>query len=473
MIIDTVITIQEHRLQSLLADGLRQAQRSGHPVLVSTVLRAPQTDPLAFFDRGARVAGERLFWSAPGGECVLAGVGAAWMQPAHGTSRFADVSAAWRELCANTLIEDPFGALGTGPILMGGFSFDPLRPSTELWEGYPDGLLVLPRFLLTQADGTTLLTLNAVLYPDSSLAAATAAALRVYDLFDGEPLEPGLARAGQIRSAEDVPAAAEWQAIVSQVEQALRRGDLGKVVLARQYRVQGRALFNPAHVIGRLREGYSDCFLFAVARGDKCFLGASPERLVRLRHENVRATCLAGSIARGATPEQDRQLGEELLASAKDRAEHEFVVRAICDELADVCGGRVTTGPLSLMKLRNIQHLFTPIVGRVASGRSILDLVERLHPTPAMGGTPREPALEMIRRHEGMDRGWYAAPVGWIDARGEGEFAVAIRSALLHGREASLFAGCGIVAGSDPEREYAESCLKLRPILSVLGGNLS
>ena len=213
--------------------------------------------------------------------------------------------------------------------------------------------------------------------------------------------------------------------------------------------------------------------MFAVARGDECFLGASPERLVRLRHSNVRATCLAGSIARGATPEQDRQLGEDLLASDKDRAEHAFVVRAICDELVELCDGRISTGPLSLMKLRNIQHLFTPIVGRVESGRNILDLVERLHPTPAMGGTPREPALEMIRRYEGMDRGWYAAPVGWMDARGEGEFAVAIRSALLRGSAAALFAGCGIVVGSDPEREYAESCLKLRPMLSVLGANPS
>jgi isochorismate synthase EntC len=255
MIIDTVITIQEHRLQSMLAEGLRQAQRNGHPVLVSMVLRAPETDPLAYFDRGGRVAHERLYWSAPGGECVLAGVGAAWTQAAEGANRFADSSAAWRELCADALIEDPFGTLGTGPILMGGFSFDPLRPSTELWEGYPDGLLILPRFLLTQANGATLLTLNTVLHPDSSLAAATAAALRVYDLFDGEPLELGPAPAGQIRSAEDVPAAAEWQAIVRRVEQALRRGDLGKVVLARQYRVQGRALFNPAHVVGRLGEG--------------------------------------------------------------------------------------------------------------------------------------------------------------------------------------------------------------------------
>jgi menaquinone-specific isochorismate synthase len=359
--------------------------------------------------------------------------------------------------------------MATGPLLMGGFSFDPQRPSTPLWEGYPDGLLVLPRYMLTSIDDRTWLTINAVVWPDSTLATETEAALRVYDLFESEPLEASPAPAGQIRHTEDVMPAEDWKAIVGLVEQNLRRGELGKVVLARQYRVEGRDLFDPALVVDRLRSDYSDCFVFAIARGDRCFLGASPERLVRLRNQTVRATCLAGSIARGATPEHDQRLGQDLLSSPKDRAEHEFVVRAICDSLAEVCGEQVTRGELSLMKLRNVQHLFTPIVGRVDNGRCILDLAERLHPTPAMGGVPREAAMEMIRRFEGLDRGWYAAPVGWVDARGEGEFAVAIRSALLHGAAASLFAGCGIVAGSDPEREYAESCLKLRPVLSALG----
>ena len=470
MILDTAITVQEHRLRQLLAEGLQLARERGRPVLVSVVLRAPQHDPLAFFEQGARLADERLFWAAPSADYVIAGVDAAWSVARTGEQRFSAAAAAWRELCAGALLDDPFGAIATGPLLLGGFAFDPLRPATELWAGFPDGLLVLPRYMLTAADGASWLTINAVLTPESVLAAEAAKALRVYELFDYEAGDVSERPASQQRAAEDVPAADAWQAIVREVEQHLRRGELGKVVLARQYRVQGRALFNPARVLARLRAGYADCFLFAVARGDRCFLGASPERLVRLRHENVRATCLAGSIARGATPELDQQLGDELLASKKDRAEHEFVVRAIIDNLAEVCGDRLSTGPLSLMKLRNVQHLFTPIVGRVAKGRNILDLVERLHPTPAMGGTPRDAAMAMIREVEGMDRGWYAAPVGWIDARGEGEFAVAIRSALLRGSQAVLFAGCGIVAGSDPEREYAESSLKLRPILSALGG---
>jgi isochorismate synthase len=470
MIIDTAITIPEHRLHARLAAGLRQAQRTGRPVLVSTVLRAPQCDPLDFFARGATLSDERFFWSSPGAEYAIAGVGAAWTLEVAGAGRFAKVTSAWSALCEHALIDDPFGVPGAGPLLMGGFSFDPLRPATPLWDGYPDGLLVLPRYVLTAADGAAWLTLNAVIEPESTLDAQIDHMSRIYDLFDGDPLAKMLAPASRIRHVRDVMPAEQWKAIVHQVEHNLRRGELGKVVLARQVQVEGQASFDPAVVLDRLRADYGDCFVFAVARGERCFLGASPERLVRLRDGSIRATCLAGSIARGATPEEDQRLGAELMASAKDRAEHEFVVRAICEALADVCGEQLPSGEPSLMKLRNVQHLFTPIVGRVAVGCDILDLVSRLHPTPAMGGVPREPALDMIRRFEGMARGWYAAPVGWMDARGEGEFAVAIRSALLHGAEASLFAGCGIVAGSDPDREYAESCLKLRPVLAALGG---
>ena len=180
---------------------------------------------------------------------------------------------------------------------------------------------------------------------------------------------------------------------------------------------------------------------------------------------------LAGSIRRGKTPAEDARLGQTLLDSAKDRAEHAVVVRALGEALGETCDRLQVSDTPSLLKLGHIQHLCTPITGHLANGHTLLDLVERLHPTPAVGGRPREAALRLIRACEGLDRGWYAGPVGWLDAQGEGEFAVALRSALLHGNTATLFAGCGIVADSDPEREYAESRLKLKPMLTALSGH--
>ncbi|HET7034704.1 MAG TPA: chorismate-binding protein, partial [Thermomicrobiaceae bacterium] len=159
-----------------------------------------------------------------------------------------------------------------------------------------------------------------------------------------------------------------------------------------------------------------------------------------------------------------------LLASAKDRGEHAIVVRALAEGLAGICRELEMPAEPKLLSVANIHHLHTPLRARLQPGRTLLDAVERLHPTPAVGGWPRDPALRFIRAQEGLDRGWYAAPVGWLDRHGAGEFAVALRSALVEGASATLFAGCGIVADSDPDQEYAESAIKLRPMLSALAG---
>jgi isochorismate synthase EntC len=159
-----------------------------------------------------------------------------------------------------------------------------------------------------------------------------------------------------------------------------------------------------------------------------------------------------------------------LLESAKDRSEHAVVVRALREALAAVCSEVSAPDAPALLSVRNVHHLYTPVTGALANGSCLLDIVARLHPTPAVGGFPSQTALRFIREREDLDRGWYAAPVGWLDRHGEGEFAMALRSALIAGSEASLFAGCGIMADSDPEQEYAESWLKLRPVLSALGG---
>ncbi|HEY5640241.1 MAG TPA: isochorismate synthase, partial [Dehalococcoidia bacterium] len=230
----------------------------------------------------------------------------------------------------------------------------------------------------------------------------------------------------------------------------------------------------------RLVEGYPHCTVFAFARGDSCFLGATPERLVRVDRpaldgrdapSMVRADCLAGSARRGATEEEDWRLGESLRADPKELHEHAVVVQALRDGLEPLCSRLDIPEAPGLLRLPNVQHLHTPIEGVLSTERGVLELVERLHPTPAAGGLPRDAALPLIRQLESFDRGWYAGPVGWVDGRGDGEFAVAIRSALIRRQEAFLYAGCGIVAGSDPEREYSESCLKLRPMLWALNGN--
>jgi isochorismate synthase len=180
---------------------------------------------------------------------------------------------------------------------------------------------------------------------------------------------------------------------------------------------------------------------------------------------------LAGSFGRGSTDADDAALGNRLLSDPKERSEHAFVVEALRAGLAEVSTRVIADAEPRLRKLANLQHLLTPVHGQLAPGRTILDVVDRLHPTPAVGGSPREPALELIREREDLDRGWYAGPIGWLNRAGEGEFVVGLRSALLRSSEATLFAGCGIVAESDPAAELAESNWKLRPMLAALGAD--
>ncbi|MBX4144911.1 isochorismate synthase, partial [Ralstonia pickettii] len=200
---------------------------------------------------------------------------------------------------------------------------------------------------------------------------------------------------------------------------------------------------------------------FAVRREGACFVGATPERLARVAAGKVRTHALAGTTRRGATPDDDRALGAALMASAKERLEHALVVDAIRAALTPLSRALDVPAEPSLHRLPRLQHLSTPIRATLNADATLLQVIAALHPTPAVAGHPRDAALDHIRAHEGFDRGWYAAPVGWIDAHGNGDFIVALRSALVDGGACRLFAGCGIVADSEPVNEYQETELKL------------
>ena len=463
-------TLSDILLRGAAAEAQERACRFGRPVLASVTVQLPYRDALDFFQRGAALAGDRFFWARPDESFAMAGVGSAWTLVLHGSGRFEHARAAWRTLCQEAVLHAGESPRGTGPAVLGGFSFDPLCPRTPLWDGFPDGLLLLPRYLLTTAGQTSWLTVNTVVTPDALPNPVPEGWPDevVTLLLDSAPdgAEPAPVR--ETPDLEDALPPEEWKRTVASVVQEIRAGRVQKVVLARQAYLHRREPFDPAHALAQLRRRYPGCFVFAVARGTRCFLGASPERLIRLERGAVQVTCLAGSIARGATPEEDARLGAALLASEKDRAEHAFVVQALCSRLAEAGVELEPPGVPRLLKVHHVQHLFTPLRGRARGSQSVLDLVARLQPTPAVGGVPRHVALELIRERERLDRGWYAGPLGWMDRHGDGEFAVAIRSALLDGAAATLFAGCGIVAGSDPEQEYAEASLKLRPMLAAL-----
>ena len=477
------------RLAALLAAGGVRARAERREVLVSLTRRSPAVDPLVVLEYLVReaaaddrlaehAAAGRMYWTRADDGFALAGFGAVATFTPTGPDRFSAVDRAWATLLGGALTDDASGgASAFGPLLMGGFAFDPEGPRTETWRGFPIAHLIVPRLQIVRAEGDCWVTISAIVGSDGEpdVPAGELATLCRGVLAASAPRSEAAAtidqRAPGLVFSFPVSASA-WQGVVESGLAAISAGELQKVVFARELRAKAPRDVNVFATLRHLRAVHRECFVFGYWRDERAFGGASPERLVRLVGRQVRASSLAGSAKRGATPEEDAALAASLMGSAKDWAEHAAVRDALRDGLAEVCDDVTGADVPSLLTLRHLHHLHTPIDATLRRGRSLLDVVARLHPTPAVGGTPRDGALRFIRDHERLDRGWYAAPIGWVGRRG-GEFAVGLRSAVISGSTASLYAGCGIVADSVPELELAESQLKLRSMQAALAAALT
>jgi salicylate biosynthesis isochorismate synthase/menaquinone-specific isochorismate synthase len=330
--------------------------------------------------------------------------------------------------------------------------------------------MTLPELSIHREGPDAHLTLNAIsrpgVEPDRILPRLAARLAQVADA--RLPLiDPQRIGRTEVRS---VRAPGEFEAAVGSAVARIRAGDLEKVVLAREVVLEAPVAYDAAAVFGALRELFPACFCFCCGTPEAAFLGASPELLIRRSGASASTVALAGSARRSSDPAVDDHLGQRLLQSAKDRGEHGIVVRRIVRALRPHAVWVEEAPEPGLVKVANIQHLATPIHAQLAEPRSAIELAGLLHPTPAVGGEPWPQAGELIDELEGMDRGWYSGPVGWMDATEDGEFCVGLRSALLRDRKAHLFAGNGMVADSDPAEELAETELKLEALLPLLSG---
>jgi isochorismate synthase len=454
-------------------------------VLVSFTERAPAFDPLIVLETVARdssfnglgddVGAGMMYWTHPSDDFTLAGIGAVATLTATGTDRFAAIDRAWRALLDGAVIDGAAG-VGAGPVLMGGFAFEPGGPVSKAWRDFPSAHMIVPRIQLTGSGGNCSTTISLIVGADGEPDADIETLIELRQtILESQP------PSSQTGASSDDPADApvfrdslppsEWREMVARAVDDIRAGGLEKVVLARAVECSAQRDMDVFELLQLLRGAHRSSFVFGYWRGESAFVGASPERLVRLDGRDVRASSLAGTARRGATPEEDEVLAEELMSSAKDQAEHATVRESLRGKLAEVCDEVIAADTPALLTLPHVHHLHTGVTGKLRGGNSLLDLVGRLHPTPAVGGTPRDKALEFIHAHERLDRGWYAAPIGWV-GREHGEFAVALRSGVITGSEATLFAGCGIVADSHPERELEESILKLQPMQTAIAAAL-
>ena len=454
------------RLESLLE------QAGDRRRVVSVTTEVEDIDPAAVVF-ASRLASDRWFaWEQPDRDrFAVAALGVVHEAVSRGPRRFeelaADCAAVLRDAVATGDADLPAGA---GPLWTGGLSFAPHGGAAPPWSSFPPALLVLPELSLVREGDRTWLTVNAWAGGGRDPQVELDRVARRLSSLRDEPLpmlDPAPSGQSEIRSV--APPSAFEHAVAAAVER-IRAGALEKVVLAREVTVTAPAAHDSAATFGALREVFSSCFCFCVGSPAGAYLGASPELLVRRRGASVATVALAGSTRRSADPAVDDHLGEQLLRSAKNREEHRIVAERIARTLAPRSVWVEAEPEPGLVKVANIQHLGTPVHAQLADPLSAIELAGLLHPTPAVGGEPREKALALIDELEGLDRGWYAGPVGWMDAAEDGEFCVALRSALLRDRTAHLIAGGGIVADSDPAAELAETELKLEALLPLLAG---
>lgn len=439
--------------------------------LVSVTREADVADPCAIAF-ASRLAGDRWFcWEQPETGFALAALGSAHEIISRGERRFAEVVRDCAGLVRDRLADEPNDLpAGTGPVWVGGFAFDPEGGSAPQWSSFPPALMVMPQVAITRTAERSYVTAAAVVAGGADSSAVRAALGRRLASLTDAPLplaDPHPTGAVGIRS---VTPPERHEAAVGAAVERIDSGGLEKVVLAREVAVEAPAAHDAAATFGALRELFPSCFCFCVGTPEGAFLGASPELLARRRGATVATVALAGSTRRSSDPAVDDHLGEQLRRSPKERAEHEIVARRIARALASRAVWVESAPEPSLVRVVNIQHLATPIHAQLADPVPVLELAGLLHPTPAVGGEPCRAALATIAELEDMDRGWYAGPVGWMDAAEDGELCVALRSALLRDRTAHLYAGGGIVAGSDPAAELAETEIKLEALLPLLAG---
>ena len=449
MLHNTHLRLSPQALETRLADLLRRHGGGRGKGLLSITVALPERA----FDSLPFGLGEHHYWANPAEGLSLFGVGRAAQIETQGEGRFRAMDAAFAEY---RRLWEAVDADGTGmqPAALAGFAFDQNQRGALL----PNARLTVPALLLQRRSGTCAATFSCD--RESSVENVLAAWMAGWHSLEAARWV-GHIHPTKLSRLETRPADEAWLALAQQATSDIASGGLDKVVLSRRLRVRSNRRFDPATVMAALAARYADCYQFSHAEnGRGVFLGATPERLVTLRGGQVISEALAGTAWDAASLDS---LGDD-----KNLREHRLVLNAIVHALGAACSFQEIPSRPSVRELRDLFHLHSVVKGRAKPGVTLLNLVERLHPTPAVGGYPMRRAQEWLAAHGETRPAWYSGATGWIGLDGDGDFAVALRCAWIAGNEAELYAGAGIVAGSDPRTELEETEAKLGAMFTAL-----
>jgi menaquinone-specific isochorismate synthase len=467
--LDPVANQSPDALRGFLQRCQDEARTKGQAQLASISIEVSDLDPLAVLESIFEGSERHFYAERPAAGIAIAGAEAVFSFSADGPERFRLCQQFVDRVLENSLVVGDLTVPLSGPTFFAAFTFE---ESVDSSAPFAAATVFVPRWQVAQSAGRTVAVANLRVESNSPIELMVEKVWRAHGKFRSFDYhsadfseEPRPTRAETREVGPDGSYAQSVSAAVGRIAS----GEFSKVVLARAKTLTGDAPLNPLRVLNGLRQRFHDCYSFSFANGrGQSFIGASPERLAALDQGSLRTTALAGSIKRGASAREDAALAAELLSSEKDLREHAIVRDTIVSCLSPL--GLTPEFPATpqILRLANVQHLQSPIRATLPAGISLLQVVSRLYPTPAVGGLPQQAAVAAIRELESFPRGLYAGAMGWIDARGGGEFFVGLRSALISGREATLFAGAGIVAGSSPEKEFAETELKFRAIQEAI-----
>ncbi len=440
--------------------------------LISYTRPFPAVSFLAFLE--AMPISPRIYWESGLVDVEFAGGGAAAEIFASGGDRFEQIQQKLDDLFRDIVVDStaPDALL---PRVFGGFAFrDDYKPAS-VWSAFPSAYFVLPRYQITRMEGETWLTINRRLMPFEHAESALDSLAWEFESVQRRVQASAEAMQDERPTVEieglNYPLPKEvWREQIIDVTGRMKAHEFEKVVLSRTIDLKLSEPPNLLAALERMGARYPHTFRFLIEpAAGRSFFGASPELLVNVRGKSLHTAALASSRKRGNTDEEDAALAHDLMTSPKDRHEHGVVVDFLRDQLVPLTTALDVPNTPAIMKLTNILHLHTPVSGILREGVSLLKLARALHPTPALGGYPQAKAVDVIQQTETVSRGWFAAPIGWIDGRGDGMFAVAIRSAVSSGAQVRLYAGAGIVADSDPDKEWDEIEWKFQPMRDALG----
>ena len=405
-----------------------------------------------------------FYWESPSKKEAIVGYGITKKITINSEERFIKAQQFIQSCLTQTIRTGDYHLTGAGPRFWCSFSFSAAAATDA---PFPAATVFLPRIQIVRQEQSCVLVANVAINKlnTKSVLEQIRQEIQTINLSNCKAVESA---SQPIRLEAQLEAGVLFKSAVASALKSIQKKELSKIVIAHATDVFSATPFNIINSLNNLRQRHSDCYIFSTSNGKgHTFIGASPERLISIQNQRLVTDALAGSAPRGKTASEDASFASRLLNSQKEQREHQAVAQFIIQRLRqlDLMPQR---SPRQLLQLSNIQHLWTQIYTQLPAHVNPLDIVARLHPTPAVAGVPTQRACEQICRYETFDRGLYAAPLGWIDYQGNSHFIVGIRSALIKGNHARLYAGAGIVAGSDPDKEFAEVQLKLQSLLKAL-----